>query len=225
MIRLIVLLILVPSLLFSADFKYLVDMRSAVLDELGLSTTTTFYTSAKLNRFINRGIKFVEDATKTNQATIGYQLDGTAYRFALTDTTLSFNGVDYVYLDPAGENAPYGLAYKPLAEFKTDYKTAQVYTVWDSVVYTNLPPDADDFDSLYVLAWKVGFDLTADSSLVPLPRGWKRELAVLYALKLCAEAEHNDQKATRLWNEWKEKWQIATGVPFKQPEQSSPINP
>ena len=212
---------------FSADLKYLVDMRNAIMDGLGISTPTNFFPTTKLDRFANRGIKFVEDATQTSETIIGLETSEGKFRYPITDTTIAFNGVKYVYKIPtAAELEPQGLAYKPINEFVLGAKidNTSIYSIWDNTLYVSKAPDQNG-DSLYVLAYQVAYDLASDSSIVPLPRGWKRELAVLYALKLCAEAQQNEAKAVRLWNEWKELWQIATGVPFKQTEVLNPTNP
>lgn len=211
----------------AADLGYLVDVRNAIMDGLGISTPTNFFTTEKLNRIANRAIKFVEDATQSSEETIGFATVDGVFRYPITDSTIAQNGIKFMYRLPASEELePQGLVYKPINEFTLGGKTdgTVIYSLWQNTIYVSRVPVSDG-DSLYALAYKVSYDLDSDSSIVPLPRGWKRELAVLYALKLCAEAQQNEAKTVRLWNEWKEAWQIATGIPFKQAESLNPTNP
>jgi hypothetical protein len=203
-----------------ADLKYLVDARTALLDMLGLRAPSDFFTTDALNRILNRGFKFVEQSTKSNQETTGFRVMIDKFRYSLADS-ISQNGVDAVFFYPAETGSklePLGLSYKPMKEFgRLKGDDIQAYTLWDNVLYITKPP-ADDYDSLFAFTYKVTGDLTTDSAIVPLPIGWKRELAVLYAFKLCAESQQNDTKATRIWNEIKEQWQMQTGTELKEPE-------
>lgn len=223
-----ILLCAVPlSITRAADLKYLVDMRTALMDMLGITAPTDFFTAASLNRKLNRGLKFVEQSTKSNQETTGFRTEAGKFRYSLADS-IAQNGVDAVFFYPteSGEDlVPLGLSYKPMKEFgKGKSSEIQAYTLWDNILYVTAPP-TEGYDSLFAFTYKVTGDLTADSSIVPLPIGWKRELAVLYAFKLCAEAQQNDTKATRIWNEIKEQWQMQTGTELKEPEQLNQENP
>lgn len=213
-----------------ADLKYLVDMRTALMDMCGIRTATDYLTSTALNRAVNRGIKFVESGTKTNQEITGFVMRAEKFRYALEDS-ISQNGVEAVWLlntENLGDNEalePLGLSYKPMSEFsKGKFTSTEVFTTWDNVIFISKPP-SEDYDSLYAFTYKVTSDLTGDSSIVPLPIGWKRELAVLYAYKIILEGQQNDAKATRIWNEWKEQWQLQTGTVFKEAEPLNQTNP
>lgn len=210
----------------SADLKYLVDMRTALIDCFGLSGTTDFYTTAKLNRWVNRAVKFVEAATKSSQRIVRWKLVQFKMEYALDDT-VDLNGVEFAYITKSSVD-PIGLSYKPMAEFKIgEIKETQFYTLWANRILLNWQGNANEssLDSLCAMVYNASFDLSSDSSVVPLPRGAKRELAVDYAYILGLKASGQYTLADAEWQKWLIKYQLVMGSTFKQSEQLSPGNP
>lgn len=227
----LIFLLAICSTAVSADLTYFVDMRRGLLDQLGLTDTSNFYSTAKLNRFNNRGIKFVEEATKCNQVLLAYEMTAGEFRYALPDSVAKNAVVSAFVLstesttpDGVTKITPRGLSYKTMDEFgKGKFAQTEAYTVWDSTFFVAKTPSTTD--SLFIATYKVSYDLTTDSAIVPLPRGWKRELALDYAYILCLKAEKNYTEAQNQWTAWKEKWQLQTGQELFESKPINPANP
>lgn len=224
-------LMVYPLVTKAADLTYFVDMRRGLLDELGLTDTTNFYSTAKLNRFNNRGIKFVEEATKCNQVLLAYEMTAGEFRYPLPDSAAKNAVVSAFVLstestspDGVTRITPRGLSYKTMDEFgKGKFTQTEVYTVWDTTFFIARTPSVAD--SLLIATYKVTYDLATDSAIVPLPRGWKRELALDYAYILCLKAEKNYTEAQNQWNAWKEKWQLQSGQDMNESKPMNPVSP
>jgi hypothetical protein len=209
---------------FAADLQYLVDLRTALMDDIGITSATTFWSSTRLNRMINRSIRFVEAATKSNQITIGYELSNGVFRYSLGDT-ISQNGIEFAFWTPiTANNNPTGLSYKPAKDFgKSVVTEPSIYTVWNNIIYISSLPATTD--SVYFLCYRVSSDLAADSATTLLPKGAKRELVVDYAYLLCLKAERRFAELEQERNAFLTKFQLVTGIALKQAEVLAEPNP
>jgi hypothetical protein len=218
------LLLVVCSTALSADLKYLVDMRTGLMDMLSLDAPTAFYTSARLNRVLNRGITFVQEATKIKQVSLAYQFD-TTYRYSLPDS-VTYNGVAFAYAYQVVNQIrqPAGLSYKDMTDFsKAKFTDPSIYTLWNNVVYISSVPKQSD--SVYFLCYQTTSDLATDSAIVQIPKRSYRELALNYAYWLCLTADRNYAQANTQWQNFTTMFQMATGLQYKQPEPVRPNTP
>lgn len=220
----LILCLLVSTNLRADDLKYLVDMRVGLMDMLSLDAPSSFYTTARLNRVINRGITFVQEATKTKQVSLAYIFTDD-YRYELPDS-ISYNGVAFAYVFKIIDKVrqPVGLSFREMTDFsKAKFVEPSVYTLWGNTVYISRVPTT--YDSVYFLAYQVTDAISADADLVQIPQRSYRELVLNYAYYLCLIADRNYQQANTQWQTFTTLFQMATGLQFKQTEPLRPTTP